>query len=104
MQPLEISLFLDPFMLSVDASGVVPVEVSPLRPCGARPPLRGAVVTTVLFAMRMANKTAIMAAHGEQKGRYDSVQGLSNPHEVSIVKKSECHKMLVKTDKLFRFG
>ena len=30
-------------------------------------------------ALRMANKTAIMAAHGEQKGRYDPVQSLSNP-------------------------
>ena len=31
------------------------------------------------YGRRMANKTAIMAAHGGQKGRYDPVQSLSNP-------------------------
>ena len=43
--------FSDPFMLSVDASGVVPVDVSPLRPFGARPPAR-----RDSFAVRMVKK------------------------------------------------
>ena len=72
-------------MLSVDASGVVPVDVRP------PPPLRGSSPCEAgqfwhphgeqnsHYGRRMANKTAIMAAHGEQKGRYDPVQSLSNP-------------------------
>ena len=35
-------------------------------PSGLVPPAR-----RDSFAIRMANKTAIMAAHGKQKGRYD---------------------------------
>ena len=100
MQPLEFSRFFDPFMLSVDASGVVSVEVRPLRPFGASSPLRGGTVLPSAwrtkrplwpphgeqndhYGRRMENKTAIMAAHGEQKGRYALVQSLSNPHQIS---------------------
>ena len=50
---------------------------TPSAPSGLVP-LRGAVVTTVLFALRMENKTAIMAAHGKQKGRYDPVESMKS--------------------------
>ena len=68
MHPLAFSLFSDPFMLSADASGVVPVGVRP------PPPLRGSSPCEAgqfwhphgeqnsHYGRRMANKTAIMAA------------------------------------------
>ena len=40
MHKSNFSPFSDPFMLSVDASGVVPVGVRPPPPFGARPPAR----------------------------------------------------------------
>ena len=79
----------------------------------------------VVTTLRMANKTAIMAAHGEQKGRddpphgkqnglmaahgeqkgrYDPVQSLLTPYQISTAPKTEYHEIHVKTDKLFRFG
>ena len=49
-------------MLSVDASGVVPVDVRP------PPPLRGSSPCEAdSFGIRMANKTAIMAAAWQTK-------------------------------------
>ena len=43
------------------------------------------------FVIRMENKRVVTTPpHGKQKGRYDP--------------KTECHKMLVKTDKLYCFG
>ena len=75
--------------------------------------------------LRMENKTAIMAAHGEQKGRddpphgkqnglmaahgeqkgrCDPVQSLSTPYQISTDPKTGCHEIHVKTDKLFRLG
>ena len=91
MHKSDFSPFSDPFMLSVDASGVVPVGVRP------PPPLRGfrgsspCEAGQFFMAVRMANKTAIMAAAWRAEG-------------VLRPPKSECHEMLVKKDKLFRFG
>ena len=54
MHKSDFSPFFDPFMLSVDASGVVPVGVRPPRPFGARPPAR-----RDSFGIRMANKRVV---------------------------------------------
>ena len=61
MHKSDFSLFFsDPFMLSVDASGVVPVGVRPLRP------LRGGTV----LASAWQTKRPLWPPYGEQKGRY----------------------------------
>ena len=54
--------------------GCVPVGVSPLRPFGARPPAR-----RDSFGIRMANKTAIMAAVWRTEGALRHAQNLLNP-------------------------
>ena len=56
MHPLAFSLFSDPFMLSADASGVVPVGVRP------PPPLRGSSpceAEQFFMAVRMAHKRVV---------------------------------------------
>ncbi len=56
MHKSDFSPFSDPFMLSVDTSGVVPVGVRPPPPLRGSSPLRGGTV---------------LHPHGKQKGRYD---------------------------------
>ena len=64
-------------MLSVDASGVISVGVKP------PPPLRGSSPCEAgqfFMAIRMANKTAIMASAWRTEGALRSAQNLLNPH------------------------
>ena len=68
MQPLEFFLFSDPFMLSVDASGVVPMEVRPPPPLWGSSPCEAG---QFFMAVRMAHKRVVTTPHGKQKGRYD---------------------------------
>ena len=68
MHKSNFSPFSDPFMLSVDASGVVPVGVRP------PPPLRGSSPCEAgqfFMAIRMVKKGSLRPPpHGEQKKRY----------------------------------
>ena len=74
MHKSDFSLFFsDPFMLSVDASGVVPVGVRPPPPPARRDS----------FSIRMANKTAIIAAVWRTEGALRHAQNLLNPHRIS---------------------
>ena len=65
MYKSDFSPFSDPFMLSVDVSGVVPVGVRP------PPPLRGS---------SPCEAGQFWHPHGEQKGRNDPPHGKQNGH------------------------
>ena len=67
MHKSDFSPFFDPFMLSVDASGVVPVGVRP------PPPLRGSSPCEAgQFCHPHGEKRVVTTPpHGKQKGRYD---------------------------------
>ena len=65
MHKSDFSPFSDPFMLSVDASGVVPVGVRP------PPPLRGS---------SPCEAGQFCHPHGEQRGRNDPPHGKQNGH------------------------
>ena len=65
MHKSDFSPFSDPFILSVDASGVVPVGVRP------PPPLRGS---------SPCEAEQFWHPHGKQKGRNDPPHGEQNGH------------------------
>ena len=79
MHKSDFSPFSDPFMLSVDTSGVVPVGVRP------PPPLRGSSPCEAgQFCIRMANKRVVTTpAAWRAEGALRPVQSLLNPHYIS---------------------
>ena len=83
---IGFSRFFDPFMLSVDASGVVPVGVRPPPPLrGSSPCEAGQFFMAVRMAnkrvvttLRMVNKTAIMVAAWRTEEALRPAQNLLN--------------------------